>query len=160
MPPRTRHLPQPSGRWLLLAALALAGCETTRAPAPPPAPPPSLSIARLYERPAERALIQALRLYEEGAFDRAEAGLRNALGLGLRDPHDAATAHKHLAFVACAFNRVPECEVEFREAFTADPGFRLSDAEIGHPLWGPVYRRVVAARGPGSVGPGAAGNTR
>jgi hypothetical protein len=53
-------------------------------------------------------------------------------------------AYKHLAFIACAFNRPAECEADFRSAFAADPGFRLTDAEIGHPIWGPVYRRVAA----------------
>jgi transcriptional regulator of NAD metabolism len=28
----------------------------------------------------------------------------------------------------------------------ADHGFVLSDVEIGHPIWGPIYRKVVAAQ--------------
>ena len=31
-------------------------------------------------------------------------------------------------------------------AFAADPDFSLNDKEIGHPIWGPVYRRVAAAQ--------------
>jgi hypothetical protein len=122
-------------------ALALAACETPRADAPPP----TASIAQLYQRPAERALIQALRLYEDGAFDRAETGFRSALQQGLRDARDTAVAYKYLAFVACAFNRIGECEQGFRAALSADPEFRLNDAEVGHPIWGPVYRRVIAS---------------
>jgi hypothetical protein len=38
---------------------------------------------------------------------------------------------------------VPECEAAFRAARAADPGFVLSRSEAGHPLWGPVYRRVL-----------------
>jgi hypothetical protein len=137
---------------LAIAALlgVLAGCETPRPVEPPPA---TASIAALYQRPPERALIQALRLYEEGAFDRAEVALKSALQLGLRDKRDAAVANKYLAFIACAFNRIGECEQGFRNALSVDSEFRLSEAEIGHPIWGPVYRRVLAAYRPEPVTP-------
>jgi hypothetical protein len=123
----------------LLAAMLLAGCETT---ATPPAPPATESVALLYAQPAERALINGLRAYEEGAFERAEQSFRTAVLQNLRDRRDLAVAHKYLAFIACAFNRIGECEQQFRNAFGADPNFVLTDAEIGHPIWGPVYRRV------------------
>lgn len=126
-----------------LAALLLAGCEVLQPPAPPPAPRTE-SIVALLERPAERALVNGLRHYDEGAFERAEQSFRTAVLQGLRDRRDQAIAHKYLAFIACAFNRLPECEQQFRNAFGADGGFLLSDAEIGHPVWGPVYRKVAA----------------
>jgi Tfp pilus assembly protein PilF len=126
-----------------VAVSGLAACVTTP---PPPPKPATQSIVALYQRPAERSLIDGMRLYEEGSFERAESSLRAALAQGLSDPHDAATAHKYLAFLACAFNRVAECEQQFREAFAADRGFALSDIEVGHPIWGPVYRRVVGAQ--------------
>jgi Tfp pilus assembly protein PilF len=125
-----------------LAALLLAGCQTM---GPAPAPPATESIVQLYARPAERALINGLRAYEEGAFERAEQSFRTAVLQNLRDRRDLAVAHKYLAFIACAFNRISECEREFRNAFGADPNFVLTDAEIGHPVWGPVYRRVATA---------------
>jgi Tfp pilus assembly protein PilF len=130
--------------WLLaaLVALLLSGCQTM---APAPIPPATESIAQLYARPAERALINGLRAYEEGAFERAEQSFRTAVLQNLRDRRDLAVAHKYLAFIACAFNRISECEREFRNAFGADPNFVLTDAEIGHPVWGPVYRRVASA---------------
>lgn len=121
---------------------ALAGCATP--PPPPPAPQPTVSIARLYEQPAERSFLNAMRFYEEGQYERAEALFRRALLDGLKDRHDVAMANKHLAFIACAYNRPSECESAFRAAFAADPSFRLTDAEVGHPLWGPVYKRVAA----------------
>jgi hypothetical protein len=135
-----------------LAALAvlLAGCETLVPPAAPPpvaaAPPPTASVAALYRRPAERSLIDGIRLYEDAVFERAEQALRKALHEGLADPRDQAAAHKYIAFIACAFNRIAECEAGFRAAFAADPKFTLTDAEIGHPVWGPVFRRVADAR--------------
>jgi Tfp pilus assembly protein PilF len=127
------------------SAVVLAACETT--PSAPP-PPPTQSIVALYQRPAERALINGMRQYEDGAFERAEASLRSAVAQGLRDPRDTAAADKYLAFLACAFNRLVECEQYFRNAFAADPNFALSDTEVGHPIWGPVYRKVLASRTP------------
>jgi len=123
------------------AATLVAACATT-----PPSPPPqsTVSIARLYEQPAERAFLNAMRMYEEGQHERAETLFRRALSDGLRDPHDVAMANKHLAFIACAYNRPVDCEAAFRAAFAADPAFQLTDAEVGHPIWGPVYRRVAA----------------
>ena len=123
------------------AATLVAACAT---PPPAPAPTPTASIARLYEQPAERAFLNAMRLYEDGQHERAETTFRRALADGLGDRHDVAMAYKHLAFIACAYNRPIDCEAAFRAAFAADPGFRLTDAEIGHPIWGPVYKRVSA----------------
>jgi hypothetical protein len=127
-----------------LSALALNGCALLEAPAPPPAAAPTVSVARLYEQPAERAFIHGMRFYEEGQYERAEVLLRRSLADGLRDPYDVATANKHLAFIACAYNRPADCETSFRAAFAADPKFRLTEAEVGHPIWGPVYKRLSA----------------
>jgi Tfp pilus assembly protein PilF len=131
---------------VLLLAAALGGCETMQPPAPPPAPA-TVSVAALYQQPGERALIMGLSLYEQAVFDRAEQSLQAALKVGLRDKQDIATAHKYLAFIACAFNRIDECEQAFRAAFATDDKFALTEAEIGHPIWGPVFRRVAAERG-------------
>ena len=127
-----------------LAVALLSACESLAPPAP--AAPPTASIASLYLRPAERSLIDGIRLYEEAAFERAETVLRLALGEGLADARDRAVAHKYLAFIACAFDRIAECEESFRSAFAADPKFALSDREVGHPVWGPVYRSIAAAQ--------------
>ena len=124
---------------------ALGGCALLQPPpAPPPPPAPSISVARLYEQPAERAFINGMRFYEDGQYERAEVMFKRALAEGLGDNQDMAAANKHLAFIACAYSRPTECESAFRAAFAADPNFKLSDAEVGHPLWGPVYTRVAA----------------
>jgi Tfp pilus assembly protein PilF len=122
-----------------LMGMLLAGCQT----APPPPPPPS-GLAELMERPAERALIDAIRLYDNGQYTAAELSLQGALSAGLNSPRDQATAHKLLAFITCSSQREAQCEAAFRAARAADPGFALSRAEAGHPMWGPVYRRVTA----------------
>ncbi|MGE5338499.1 MAG: TssQ family T6SS-associated lipoprotein [Gemmatimonadota bacterium] len=131
---------------VLLLAAALTGCQTIPPP-PPPAPPPTTSVAALYQQPAERALILGLSLYDQGAFERADQAFRDALKAGLHDRRDVATANKYLAFIACAFNRIDECRQDFRAAFAADDKFSLTQAEIGHPIWGPVYRQVAAEQG-------------
>lgn len=120
---------QPAG--LVLALLVLAGCGEIPGRRPPE---PS---------PAEKALAAGLRAYDEAQYPLAERQLQQALQLGLYGSKDRAMAHKHLAFVYCTSNRVVDCETQFRAARRADPGFVLSRSEIGHPLWGPVYQRVV-----------------
>lgn len=128
---------------LAAACCALAGCESL---IPPPVPPPQViteSAVEIYQRPAEKALINGIRFYEEGAFDRARQSFKTALLQNLRDRRDVAVAYKYLAFISCAFNQLPDCEQYFLSAVTSDPGFVLTDAEIGHPIWGPIYRKVT-----------------
>lgn len=128
------------GRVLLVALLGLAvGCA-----APPPAPAPAPSgLSDVIQRPAERALFDGMRAYDDGQYPQAEAALRRALEQGLQSGRDQASAHKLLAFITCTSDRVPECEAAFRAARAADPAFALSRSEAGHPLWGPVYKRVL-----------------
>ena len=118
------------------AALALvatlAACET-----PPPQAPTGLTD--LTERPAERALMGAMRAYDDADYPAVERQANEAMKLGLRSTRDIATAHKLRAFVYCTSNRLAACEAEFRAARVAYPAFVLSHAEAGHPVWGPVY---------------------
>lgn len=132
-----RLLPDTLTRLAPAAALALllAACAS-----PPPRPS---GLAELMERPAERALVEGLRAYDEGQYPQAEAALLRALSGSLASPRDRASAHKLLAFIACTSERIATCEEAFRAARAADPGFALDRSEAGHPLWGPVYRRVL-----------------
>ena len=111
---------------------ALAACET-----PPPQAP--VGLTDLTERPAERALMGALRAYDDADYPAVERQANEAMKLGLRSNRDVATAHKLRAFVYCTSNRLAACEAEFRAARVADPAFALTHAEAGHPVWGPVY---------------------
>ena len=128
-------------RWPTLAAVAglalLAGCVTLPAAAPP------VGLTDLMERPAERALLDGMRAYEDGQYAQAEAELRKSLASGLRSGRDQASAHKLLAFITCTSERMADCEAAFRAARAADPAFALTRPEAGHPLWGPVYRQVA-----------------
>jgi Tfp pilus assembly protein PilF len=125
---------------LVLAMAALAGgCA---APPPPPAPLPT-GLAEVMERPAERALLDGIRAYDDGQYAQAETALRKALAEGLQSARDRATAHKLLAFITCTSDRLADCQAQFREARAADAGFALSRSEAGHPVWGPVYKSLL-----------------
>jgi len=138
-PEAQRHITRPAGfaiaTVMLLAALAgLGGCAV---------PPPSPGLSDVIERPAERALLSGMRAYDDGQYTQAERSLNTALQTGLASPKDRAGAHKLLAFIYCTSNRMAECEAAFRAAREADPGFTLTRSEAGHPLWGPVYKRLT-----------------
>lgn len=120
---------------LAVASLLLGGCAV--------APPSGLS--EVIQRPAERALLAGLRAYDDGQYAEAEQALTLALSSGLVSAKDRAAAHKHLAFVYCTSQRLRPCEEAFRAARGADAEFALSRAEAGHPVWGPVYKRLAAA---------------
>ena len=106
---------------------------------------PEVGLWDVMQRPAERALLAGLRAYDDGQYADAERELNRALSAGLVSAKDRAMAQKHLAFVYCSSQRPKPCETAFRAARAADADFSLTRAEGGHPLWGPVYKRVVAA---------------
>jgi hypothetical protein len=108
------------------------------------APQRPIGITDLAERPGEAALLAGLRAYDDAQYGDAETLFNRALRDGMASPRDRASAHKHLAFIYCTSARAALCEAAFRDARGADPGFKLGAAEAGHPLWGPVYRRVIA----------------
>ena len=123
-------------RWVFIAmAVLISACAAV----------PEGGLSEVMQRPAERALLAGLRAYDDGQYADAERELNKALATGLVSAKDRASAHKHLAFVYCSSQRVKPCEDAFRAARTADAGFALTRAEAGHPLWGPVYKRVAGA---------------
>jgi len=124
---------------LVLASASLALLAAC-APQKPPAP---VGLLDLMDRPSERALLTGLRAYDEGQYPEAERQLQGALKGGLAAPRDRAAAHKVLAFIYCTSQRVDACEAAFRSARAEDPSFALTKAEAGHPVWGPVYKRVA-----------------
>ena len=129
---------------LLAAALPialLAACASP--PPPPPPPPPPVGLVEVLERPAERALLDGMRAYDDAQYQAAEAALRRALQAGLKSGRDQAVAYKLVAFITCTSDRMPQCEAAFRAARGADPAFALSRSEAGHPVWGPAYRRAL-----------------
>ena len=113
----------------------ISGCALLPSSAPP-------GLIDLAERPAEGALLNGMRAYDDAQYAQAEQALSGALRAGLASPRDRAAAHKYLAFIYCTSQRLPACEAEFRAARADEPAFGLSKAEAGHPQWGPVWQRV------------------
>jgi tetratricopeptide (TPR) repeat protein len=128
----------------ILAALAAAGI-TACAPqqsADPAAPRvPQISESQLREK-ARESLARGVEQYNAGKFAEASRSLTAALDHGQLTRPEQGSARKHLAFIYCTTGREPQCRDEFRKALEVDPGFELSAAEAGHPIWGPVYRDV------------------
>jgi len=82
-----------------------------------------------------------LKQFDDGDYDASAKSLQTALQRGL-PPKDQVDAYKHLAFIHCANNRLSACREDFRKALTMDPTLELSPAEVGHPVWGPVFRSL------------------
>jgi len=91
------------------------------------------------------ALSAGLKQYENGDYEESAKNLQGAIELGVPDPQ-RVTAHKHLAFIHCSSNRERQCRDEFRKALAVDPALDLAPAEAGHPVWGPIFRSLKAAR--------------
>lgn len=117
---------------LLFAALS-AGCTS--------------GLLRDFPLPGRTAgssyLEEGVRNYEEGNYRTAARRMQFALEEGLSRP-DRVTAHKYLAFIACVSGQQLTCREEFAIALELDPTFELDAAEIGHPIWGPIYKNVKA----------------
>ncbi len=91
------------------------------------------------------ALEVGLRQYELGSYPEAARNLQTALDHGL-PVEDRVKAHKYLAFIHCVSDRAAACRDEFRRALAIDAKLDLTQAEAGHPTWGPVFRSVKAGR--------------
>jgi len=146
--------------WLVVLALALAGAgcsspmvqETakpardatpgTQAPGPERAKEQRATPKTAASSKGERELERAVKSYEDGAYKTAARQFQAALDFGLDAKVDQATAHKYLAFITCVSGREKSCRDEFRKALDVDPSFELGPAEIGHPIWGAVFRSV------------------
>ena len=124
--------------WILTFFLSVfAGCASQPVEEAAPAPEPSQ---------AQRDLAAGVAKYEEGQLNESARLLQASLKAGLSDPADQARAYKYLAFMHCAANRIAPCREQFRAALKADPGFDLSASEVGHTVWGTVFRSVKSGK--------------
>jgi len=110
--------------WLVVASLITSGC------------------GMFSSNKGEEELQFGVRAYEDGELVYSAKLLQASLDAGLRGTSDRVRAHKYLAFIHCASNRVPQCRDEFRKALDLDSSFDLRENEAGHPVWGPVFRSV------------------
>ena len=138
---------------VILASMMMAACSwlptKTTAPEPPklaasaPVVAAEVPLAAPMANLADAALAQGLKAYQAAQYTTAETQLNTALQSGLKLPADVAKAQKHLAFIYCTSRREAACAKAFKAARAADPSFALTKAEAGHPMWGPVYRKVA-----------------
>jgi hypothetical protein len=121
-------------------ALLVGGCATVqdRAGAVGSATPESVDASPAAPEPGRRKLAEGVDRYDAGDF----GGAIRALNAPEIDGSDTATrveAGKYLAFSYCVTNRRTLCRKTFDRVLAIDPGFALTPAEAGHPLWGPVF---------------------
>lgn len=119
---------------LLVGIMILTSCGLSRTGKEQPVEEPPQSAG-------EQLLVNGIGSYEDGEYRSAEENLQDALNAGLTRI-DSMIAHKYLAFIACSSNNTQRCRDEFLKAFEDNPNFMLNAAEVGHPVWGPVYRKV------------------
>lgn len=89
---------------------------------------------------SQSAYDEGLRLYRQGQYQAALeqfATVQSPRSLQLQ-------ALKYSAFSQCVTNQLAACEQSFAQALSISPGFRLSQTEQGHPVWGPVFAKVLA----------------
>ena len=130
----------------MMTLIILAACSSAPKPGKPQDIPKSSKPEDLNR--GSSFYFTGITYYEEGEYEAAEKNLKFALTLGLSDPEDNKKAHKFLAFLYCVSERQALCENEFKKAFEIDPGFTLSPAESGHPMWQPVYDKVKSQMTP------------
>lgn len=113
------------------------------APAPPPSRPPVAEVPAPAKKP-ENLLAAGIGAYENGDYATAQQKFQGVLDQG-GSGAELIVAHKHLAFIWCATGKRDTCESHFRQILALDRSFALGPAEAGHPVWGPVFKKVKAA---------------
>ncbi len=121
--------------------IIFAGCAVAPT-ATGPSPEELAKLERL-ER-ANGSLNDGLKRYDTGDYDAAMKAFLVALDSRLLTPVQQLNARKHMAFMHCLASRESSCKEEFEKAFALDAKFDLAPAEVGHPIWGPVFRTVKA----------------
>lgn len=156
----------PGARLSLIAALGLVAACTATPPAPDDPAPPGSSVAPVpatktpdptppaaVEKPApgkaESSLGNGIEAYENGDYKTSQKELQSALAQGLHQRSDQIRANKYLAFIACASQQREVCKTHFLRILAINPRFNLSKAEIGHPIWGGVFKEAKAEIGKG-----------
>ena len=95
-------------------------------------------------RKAAAAMVDGIRLYDNGDFDDAIARLSASEIRSAPGPMRVASL-KYIAFSHCVTRDLPDCRLAFDTALALDPDFELGRGEGGHPMWGPVFEQAKAA---------------
>ena len=119
-------------------------------PATPTAPPQE-SPEKIAERAARAAaqgeLDGMITLYNNGDYhgEIKRFGVADEMLKPYKDLE--VQGLKYTAFSYCLIGRQALCRQQFEKAIKLDPSFDLLPGEKGHPLWGPVFKRVKKKEG-------------
>lgn len=120
---------------LLFVLMALQGCQTSSSDV-------CVGTSHTGSSPADKKLNYGVLSYEEGNYQASITALQGVLDTGLSGKPERVMAYKYLAFIQCISGREAQCRDYFSKALEIDPNFKLTTAEAGHPIWGPVFRSV------------------
>lgn len=89
-----------------------------------------------------QSLKEGILLYNNGDYNAAIKLLAVPTIVNSKNKAIKLEALKYSAFSYCVTSKAQLCRQQFERAFKLDPGFDLSPAEIGHPIWGPEFSRA------------------
>ena len=93
---------------------------------------------------AEQLLADGTDLYDNGDFKGAIKKLQAARDAFNDTSTNMQDSLKYLAFSYCVTGQRAMCKAQFVALLKISPEFVLSRAEVGHPLWGPVFKEARA----------------
>ncbi|QIL80307.1 TssQ family T6SS-associated lipoprotein [Diaphorobacter sp. HDW4A] len=151
---------------LMVAVLAVTGCDTAPKKVEPPPPPPVQAVEpepvappasraeRVEAEPTatnntealtgvERRFAEGLNQYNDGNYPNAIRIFREPI-FSRAWPELQVKSLKYLAFSFCLNNNPGQCRSTFVQLLKLKPDFDLSEAESGHPGWGPVFKQAKA----------------
>lgn len=124
--------------YCMLALASLASCADMQGHPRHPIQPGHEAM-----RQAAAALLDGIRLYDNGHFKEAIAVLE-APDMQAAPDAMRVEALKYIAFSYCVMEDYAQCRGAFALALGIDPDFTLRDSERGHPMWGPVFGATKA----------------
>ena len=95
-----------------------------------------------FSSPSKQLLEKGTISYEQGNYAVALTRLQGVIDLPAATTDEKIQAYKLTAFIHCISGREKMCSDSFKKAIQLDARFNLTPAEVGHPVWGPVFRAV------------------
>lgn len=126
---------------LFFTVFVLSGCVTSQSCG-------EGGDVRLFRTPTEYMVNNGIKNYEDGNYTVAMSILQALVENKAATKGEKVLAYKYLAFIHCVSPsesrdvREKMCRESFKKAFDLNPNFSLSQAEAGHPVWGPVFSSV------------------
>jgi len=92
-----------------------------------------------FSSPSKAMLDRGVTSYEQGNYSVAMTRLQGVIDYPAATAPQKVEAYKLSAFIHCISGREKMCSESFKKALQLDPKFDLTPAEVGHPVWGPVF---------------------